>query len=165
MLLTSNIMAILANYFAKVWNEHPSQKALFLALECGAVFMRDCMFNLSHWIFCFKYWLIAVEMEAYLRLMPIGAETLKRNKRLNWVMITLDITMPFLYALCFYFLCVYYPNNVEAPVPPPNSLLTVYLVASYSRGILLLLAAVFLADSMRRIHDAITSVDLNLQMN
>lgn len=53
-----------------------------------------------------------------------------------------------------------YPNNVDDPISPPEILLDMYLLSAYSRGILLLISAFFLADSMRRIRSAISDSDV-----
>jgi len=58
-----------------------------------------------------------------------------------------------------------YPNNVENPVPPPKILLEMYLLSAYSRGVLLLISAFFLADSMKRIRSAISDSDVTSQLN
>ena len=76
-------------------------------------------------------------------------------------MISLDIIMPFSYALCFYLLNSHYPNTVENPITAPNSLVVIYLISAYSKGILLLIAGCFLGDSMRRIKNAVKELELN----
>ncbi len=67
--------------------------------------------------------------------------------------------MPLIYSVSFYFLALDYPNNVDEPKRPPTYLLVVYLLSSYSRGILLLISAIFLSDAMRRIKQIIQSTD------
>ena len=66
--------------------------------------------------------------------------------------------MPLLYSISYYLMNMNYDNNVTVPVPPPKSLLTMYLFASYSRGILLLISALFLGDSIFRIKKSINQV-------
>lgn len=54
LLIISNIAAILADIFANKYH---------LGVESIFVFIRDSTFNLAHWIFCYKYWVIACDME------------------------------------------------------------------------------------------------------
>jgi hypothetical protein len=60
----SNVFAILSNEASKPWSENPNHKKVppFLYVEATCGFLRDSLFNLAHWIFCFKYWLISIEM-------------------------------------------------------------------------------------------------------
>lgn len=63
LLLIYNIMGILCNTFAKVWIDDPSKKIPYLDLEAVCTFFRDAAYNLAHWLFGFKYWVIAYELD------------------------------------------------------------------------------------------------------
>lgn len=73
--------------------------------------------------------------------------------------------MPLLYSMTYYFLNMYYDNRVSPSVQPPKMLVELYLISSYSRGILLLISAFFLGDSIFRIKKAINNVDTSLELN
>lgn len=85
----------------------------------------------------------------------------KKHWNYNTVVIVLDIVMPLLYVVCFGVLTYKYPYNVDDPIKPPSFLLSIYLIAAYSKGILLLVAAWFLADSMKRIRFYVKEDKLN----
>ena len=129
------------------------------------VFLRDMLFNLAHWFFCYKYWTISVQMESLIKSkLPSSAE-LTKFKIINIVFITLDTLLPFVYAYSYSVINFKYPNYVPDPVRPPKWLLIVYLASSYSKGILLFISAVFLADSMRRIRKTVKSLDQEQNLN
>jgi hypothetical protein len=153
MLLVSNIAAVLSDDFAKKYSN--TTDVAWLVFECIATWLRDMFFNLAHWVFCYKYWLISIDVEAVFT----GVE--KKPKNVNAVMIGLDIVMPLVYTTCFGVMALKYPNNVANPVQPPTWLLGTYLVSAYSKGVLLLIAAWYLADSMRRIRHFVKGEQLN----
>ena len=64
MFVVSNIAAVLCNTFALQFSI--TDAISWLILQVIATIVRDSTFNLAHWIFCWKYWLIAVDMEALL---------------------------------------------------------------------------------------------------
>ena len=72
MLMTSNIFAITADAFQKPWIEDSTKVKPYLYLQVMSSFMRDMLFNLAHWIFCYKYWIIAIEMQSLLEAKPIS---------------------------------------------------------------------------------------------
>lgn len=153
MLMVSNITAVLSDGFAKKY--YNTTDDTWLVFECIASWLRDMFFNLAHWVFCYKYWLISVDVEAVFT----GVE--KKQRNVNAVMIGLDIVMPLLYATCFGVMVLKYPNNVANPVQPPAWLLSIYLISAYSKGGLLMIAAWYLADSMRRIRHFVKGEQLN----
>jgi len=64
MLIISNLCAILSNTFARVWIYSDFDKRRpFMYLQGTASGIRDVTFNLAHWIFAFKYWVIAIDMQ------------------------------------------------------------------------------------------------------
>jgi hypothetical protein len=69
--------------------------------------------------------------------------------------------MPIVYGICFFFIA---RDNTDL-VNPPAALTSVYLLASYSKGILLFIAAIFLGDSMRRIRKAVSAVNQDVRIN
>jgi hypothetical protein len=154
MLLASALMSICADSVANVYVKRDG-KAGWLALEAICVYVRDSLFNLAHWIFCFKYWKIAIEMEALIKMKPLSKLAQSFTLVTNWVMITLGVLCPLLYSVPFFVLNQYYPRNVTDPKKPPRALYIVYMIGNYSKGTLLLIAALFLADSIRRIRKII----------
>ena len=60
MLMISNLSAILSDVFGEKYGG-PSDAA-WLVLECLATWFRDMFFNLAHWLFCYKYWLISNDL-------------------------------------------------------------------------------------------------------
>lgn len=165
MLLFCNIFGILSDAFMKPWFFDPSKKKPYLALQSTAGFLRDALFNLAHWIFSFKYWTIAVEMDFLLALQEMSPKRKSLHQCLNNTFMTLDVLMPLLYSVSYTLLNMNYNTNGEYPTNPPNSLLALYLVSCYSRGILLLISAFFLADSISRIKKAIQRVDATQKLN
>jgi len=63
LLLGYNSSNFLCNTFARVWIDDPTKKYPNLLLQSLFVFLRDATFNLLHWIFSFKYWVIAFELD------------------------------------------------------------------------------------------------------
>ncbi len=149
MLLISNICAILSNHCVKIWDADHSKISPFLFIEATAGFIRDSLFNLAHWIFCYRYWVIAIEMEALMNYKVITERTKTLQKTFNSIVIFLDIIMPLWYCVTYAFLNVN-PDQVHS-----NKLQIQYILALYSRGLLLMLSALFLADSIFRIKKSI----------
>ena len=87
------------------------------------------------------------------------------QKYLNYTFIALDIIMPVLYATTFDILNKDFDNTVPDPKEPPTGILTVYLISSYTKGILLLISACFLADSIIRIRRVIAKTDSAAKLN
>lgn len=56
MLMMSNVFAILADSFQKPWLKDLNKLNPYLYIQVTVGFLRDTLFNLAHWIFCFKYW-------------------------------------------------------------------------------------------------------------
>ena len=153
--MVSNIMAILSDMFT---TNNVNKDVTLLVLECITAWLRDMFFNLAHWVFCYKYWLISVDLQTLFT----GVE--RKHWDVNTLMIVLDIVTPLVYAICFGFIAYWYPNNVQNPVKAPSLLLAVYLISAYAKGILLLVAAWYLADSMRSIRYYVKEEKLNQQM-
>ena len=128
--------------------------------------MRDMLFNLAHWIFCYKYWIIAIEMQALLEAKPISQARRKCYSRINILILVLDVLSPLLYSL-FYALVntVYGQKELRPTKTVPGSVLVSYLVFFFSRGVLLIIAAGFLTDSIYRIRKAIYKVDNQQKLN
>lgn len=154
MLLVSALTSIFANNLAHVYVKR-DRNAGWLVMEAMCLAVRDSFFNLAHWIFCYKYWVIAIEMEAILKMKPLSTLIQKFKTITNWVMITLGILCPLMYAVSFFVLNQYYPRS-GSNHEPPNALYLFYMVGNYSKGSLLLIAALFLMDSIRRIRAIIT---------
>lgn len=161
MLLISNVCAILSNLAMKVWYKDPTKIDPYLYLETTSAFIRDALFNLAHWIFCFRYWVIAVEMEALLNYQVISEQTRARYKTFDFVIIMLDVVMPMWYSIMYCLLNIKEGNDIM----PSFSLQVQYILALYSRGLLLVLSASFLADSIFRIKKSILKVDNTHQLN
>ena len=98
-------------------------------------------------------------MESLINSKLLTSALLTKLKIINAVFITLDSLFPFVYAYSYSVINYKYPNYVPDPVKPPTWLLVVYLASSYSKGILLFISAIFLADSMRRIRKSVESLD------
>ncbi len=161
MLLISNVCAILSNLAMKVWFKDPAQIDPYLYLETTSAFIRDALFNLAHWIFCFRYWVIAVEMEALLNYKVISEQTRARYKTFDFVVIVLDVLMPLWYSIMY---CTVNYKQVNK-ITPSYSLQIQYILALYSRGLLLVLSASLLTDSIFRIKKSILKVDNTHQLN
>ena len=73
--------------------------------------------------------------------------------------------MPLINSMTYYFLYMYYDTRESPPKNTPNKLVTMYLISCYSRGILLMISAFFLGDSIFRIKKAISNVDTSLELN
>ena len=67
--------------------------------------------------------------------------------------------MPLLYSVLYAIVNIIYNQSELEPTPIPDGVLTLYLLTVYSRGVLLMIAAGFLADSIFRIRRAIYKVD------
>jgi hypothetical protein len=87
-------------------------------------------------------------------------------KTLNYAVIALDILMPALYAATCYVLNLKYENQTtKTPVEPPEYIVVFYFFSDYSKGVLLLVAIMFLADALRRFRGAIKRFDMMEQLN
>lgn len=156
MLMISNLMAIFSDSSAIRYDQ--TTDVTWLVFECIATWFRDMFFNLAHWVFCYKYWLISVD------LITVFTGVQSKHWNVNTVIIALDIFMPLVYVVCFGMLAHNYPNNVPNPLKPPPLLLSIYLISAYSKGLLLLVAAWYLAESMRSIRIYVKEEKLNQQM-
>ena len=167
MFIVSNLCAILSNTFARVWIEDPAQKDPYLYLQAVVSFFRDSTFNLAHWIFSYKYWIIAIDMECLLEQKTLSKNHMLALRSINYTFIVLDLLMPFIYAVTFSILNAKYENQTTkvSVVAPPPGLVTWYLISNYSRGVLTFVATYFLFDSIRRIRNSIKKVDLDIHMN
>ncbi len=101
MLLVSNIFAILTDTFQRIWLVNIERLSPYLYLQVVCAFFRDALFNLAHWIFCFKYWQIAVEMQAVLEAKPLSLSQRKKHRCINWTLICVDILSPLLYSVLY----------------------------------------------------------------
>lgn len=69
--------------------------------------------------------------------------------------------MPCIYAATFVILNMNYENTlIPDPVPAPQGLVVLYLISNYSKGGLLALSSIVLGDSIRRIRESISKVDM-----
>lgn len=161
MFIVSNLCAILSNTFARVWIADPSLKVPYLYLESSFAAVRDITFNLAHWIFAIKYWLIALEMQYLIAGRQLSKNLILVIKITNWTFVGLDLVMPLVYSACFDVLNLKYENQLtEEAVAPPQILVTLYLVTNYSKGSLLAASSFFLFDAIRRIRDSLSKVDM-----
>ena len=110
LLMGYNVSDFLCNTFARVWIEDPTQKYPYLQLQSVFIFLRDATFNLVHWIFSFKYWVIAFELDLIIYNEKIAGLAITAIKTLNYTVIALDILMPAVYATTFYVLNLKYEN-------------------------------------------------------
>ena len=136
-------------------------------LQAVVSFIRDSTFNLAHWIFSFKYWIIAIDMECLLEQKTLSNKHMLALRTINYTFITLDLLMPLIYGVTFSILNAKYENQTSKTslIDPPPGLVTWYLISNYSRGVLILVATYFLFDSVRRIRNSIKKVDLDIHMN
>ena len=111
MLIISNLCSILSDTFANVWIYDTSKKIPYLYLEATSTFLRDSTFNLAHWIFCFKYWIIAIEMEYLLDRKELSRNFILLLHFINYLFIGLDIIMPIIYSATFAVLNLKYENS------------------------------------------------------
>lgn len=116
MLMLSNVFAIIGDRVAGVWTKDSDRKG-YIFLEAFSFFLRDCLFNLAHWIFCYKYWLIAVQMQFMLSLKPMSPKRELLHKVINISFITLDIVMPMLYSISFICTWYFYDSSSEESLP------------------------------------------------
>lgn len=101
MLLVSNVSAILADWTSVVWTIDSRKLWPYLYLECVFCYLRDALFNLAHWVFCFKYWCIAVEMQFLLTGRSKSRCRHIAIQACNVVFITLDLLLPVSYEISF----------------------------------------------------------------
>lgn len=136
-------------------------------LQAIVSFIRDSTFNLAHWIFSFKYWIIAIDMECLLEQKTLSNKHMLALRTINYTFIALDLLMPLIYGVTFSILNAKYENQTSKTslIDPPPGLVTWYLISNYSRGVLTFVATYFLFDSVRRIRNSIKKVDLNIHMN
>jgi len=136
-------------------------------LQAVVSFFRDSTFNLAHWIFSYKYWIISIDMECLLEQKTLSKNHMLALRSINYTFIVLDLLMPFIYAVTFSILNAKYENQTTkvSVVAPPPGLVTWYLISNYSRGVLTFVATYFLFDSIRRIRNSIKKVDLDIHMN
>ena len=163
LLLVSNLCAILSNSFARVWIYAPddSKQNPYIYLQATASAIRDITFNVAHWVFAFQYWVISIEMQQAIQRQEFNQKYIILFKLFNYGCIFLCCAMPCVYSVTFVILNMQYPNmNVENPIPAPPQLVLWYLISSYSKGVLLTLSSFILADSIRRIRQSISQVDL-----
>jgi hypothetical protein len=138
-----------------------------LYLQAIVSFIRDSTFNLAHWIFSFKYWIIAIDMECLLEQKTLSNKHMLALRTINYTFIALDLLMPLIYGVTFSILNAKYENQTSKTslIDPPPGLVTWYLISNYSRGVLTFVATYFLFDSVRRIRNSIKKVDLDIHMN
>jgi hypothetical protein len=110
--IISNIAAILSNTFGREWIDNPSLKDPYLALQAAVSCIRDATFNLAHWIFSFKYWIIALEMQYLIERKSMGTIFINLLKVTNYTFIALDILMPCMYSTTFYILNNKFENQL-----------------------------------------------------
>jgi len=110
LLVGYNVSDFLANTFARVWIGDPTKKVPNLYFQSLFVFFRDSTFNLVHWIFSFKYWVIAFELDLMITNSKISEFTVKAIKYLNYLVIFLDILMPLICGITFCILNFKYEN-------------------------------------------------------
>lgn len=110
MLIVSNICAILSNTFGREWINDPNKKDPYLYLQAVVSFFRDSTFNLAHWIFCYKYWIIAIDIECLLEQRTLSTLQMQILRATNYFFIALDILMPLIYATTFAVLNAKYEN-------------------------------------------------------
>ena len=120
MLILSNLCSILSDTFANVWIYDSSKKIPYLYLEAVATFVRDSTFNLAHWVFCFKYWIIAIEMEYLLDQKELSKNFVLLLHLINYVFIALDIIMPVIYSVTFAVLNLKYENQTTKQTVEPS---------------------------------------------
>jgi len=163
MLIVSNICSILSNTFANQWmNKDPSLHKKSIIAEACTMLVRDALFNLAHWLFCYKYWIIAYEVHMLLQNQQISVRLSYCIRALNVAMILLDILLPLGYVCTFYILNLDYENQQAGEtIPPPKWLVTLYLFCNYSKGMLLVVAATFLFDALRRFKAVLKICDFN----
>lgn len=118
--------------------------------------LRDSCFNLAHWVFCFKYWIIALEIEGLLTRTTMTACKVKGLKLLNYSMIFLQVVFPVLYGLSY----CYYSLSVINQTFFSMAFYNTYLTTRFSSGAFLIIAAGFLIDSIRRFRNAIKLCEL-----
>ena len=79
-------------------------------LQATVSFVRDATFNLAHWIFSYKYWIISLDMECLLEQKTLTKNHMLGLRVINYVFITLDIVMPLIYSVTFAILNLKYEN-------------------------------------------------------
>lgn len=79
--------------------------------------------------------------------------------------VILDIILPLCYSLTYFLINFYYNDELLNTPHPPKLLLRIYLASFYSRGILLMISACFLADSIFRMRRVIKKVDNAVILN
>lgn len=157
MLLGSNLFAILSDSAMKPWILDPSggKKIPYLLLQCLSTFVRDSLFNLAHWVFSYKYWLIGVEME---QLLLNHHKYTQKSQTINRLFIALDFAVPLVYTSLYYAVNIQYDGNPDDFTYQLNVLLVCFFVCSALRGCLLLISALLLGDALFRMRRAIEKV-------
>lgn len=72
--------------------------------------MRDATFNLAHWIFSYKYWIIAIDMECLLDSKVVSKTHMLILAIINYTFLALDVIFPFIYSVTFAILNTKYEN-------------------------------------------------------
>ena len=169
LLIVSNVAAILADWTSAKWTLDSSKIWPYLYLECFFCYLRDSLFNLAHWVFCYKYWSIAVEMQHLLEGRQMNKTQHTVMKACNVFFISLDLLLPVLYEASFFKIWHSYDSSSDKTPSEYTSQFPVYLHifvwSGYSRGVLLLISAGFLYDSIRRIKQAIKSSKVEAELN
>ena len=116
-------------------------------LEASSAFIRDGLFNVSHWIFSFQYYSTAYGMHYFLSKNEMSEYTVKFNKALQITMIILNTLVPLVYSICLF----EYKKTIYQKYEIPNVWSLPFIITKYSVEAFQIISGIFLGYAIFKI--------------